>query len=1249
MLRTLTLALACCCLPFLTLANDYEKAWDALKKNDRTTARSFFQKALQDPQTATDARLSLLLLDTFDGHEEADGSFRKQVYATLPDPGPYLYSFWFNGHVLGAYGKKTNTHQLALLDDMIANRQINGSLRASGHYVKALHYFYANQFDKARQEYNACKSVNQWQFVGPFDNISGSGFNKSDEVLRQPVSSKGFLSATNSMVNWFVPAHVAEQSWTTPHFYFQHNNAVLFGQSFVQSDAEKDVILNAGFAGSIKVWLNDELILADPRERVTELDCYKRSVHLHKGYNRLLVQIGYTETATPNYIIRFTDEQQDDVSGLTYTSQPQAYTAAKAGTHREIPHFAEQFFEEKIRREPDNLLNYLLLSQTYRRNSKLTEARKLMSAALEKAPDNSLLRFEWLQVLQKDQSSTLLSQEVERFKDKDPDCLISLMFLADKQKSEEKYDESMRSLDRISNLYGEDESILDNRISILGSQKKFDELVKLAESCYKKYPENLRFVNIMYNLNKEGYKNNKAALEVLEKFNKNNFNYDLLRLLSTEYISQGMKDKGQRVLQDLGKRLPYNPEVTVERVRYAYDQQDYKTSLALCEEILRVAPYVSGYWENLGTVQEQLKNKEAAIAAFEKALYYDKNKFSARARIRSLQGQKDVFSLFPETDYYQLIKNAPEGRHKEFAFYYLLDEKQKVVYADGASEQYLTFVVKINNEKGIDSWKETTLGYNGNNQTLLIEKAEVVKKNGSKTPAEKNGNELVFTSLEAGDAVVIRYKLQDYMYGKLSDKFWDKYGFSSTSPSEISRYLLLVSDKQPFRHKMMHSDLQPTQQKIDDFTLYTWQIDSLPVVKSEPLMPPMGDIGQTLHLSSIHNWKEMADWYTDLVTKAMQEQYEVRELYQQLFPQGNTGTDSARAATIYNYIASNIRYSSVSFRQGAYIPQKPSVTINTRLGDCKDLSALFVALAKIASIKANMVLVDTRNNGREDMVLPSLEFNHCIVRCHYNGRDRYLELTDNNLPMGALPYNLYNALSLLIPENGETLPDYDLRPLPVEYKMRDRLKTDIVVKVDGNHLKVSNTTTRFGSLTSGFRNDYALLSEDKQRESMESMLAGKFRNGVTLDSLQIPAMEQLCDSVRYKYAFTARNEVMEAGNMLMLRLPFTDAIFTMDQFSLAKRQFPIEYWSYEDADEYESTITVILPAGKTFTDLPANQQLRFGSIRYSLTYTKLAPNKLQVKRKATMGKANIEAADYPAFREMVEKGVQAESKFIVFK
>ena len=148
-------------------------------------------------------------------------------------------------------------------------------------------------------------------------------------------------------------------------------------------------------------------------------------------------------------------------------------------------------------------------------------------------------------------------------------------------------------------------------------------------------------------------------------------------------------------------------------------------------------------------------------------------------------------------------------------------------------------------------------------------------------------------------------------------------------------------------------------------------------------------------------------------------------------------TQFEKARIIYDYIESNIRYSSVSFRQSAYVPQRPSVTLTTRLGDCKDLSSLFVTLASLAGISSQMVLVDTRDNGQQNVILPSVEFNHCIVVAELHGKRHYIELTDNYLPFANLPNNLNGTTILQIPYKNIRVEKNELKTLKAGNRTRD--------------------------------------------------------------------------------------------------------------------------------------------------------------------------------------------------------------------
>ena len=1245
----LSVLLAILCCQTSVLANDYEEAWKALHNNDRKTAKILLQKAMNESSTSVDAYLTYIYLQTFEGRESDVTDFISSAYGKLDDVNPYLYSLWFNGSVLGGYGKKSLPHQLQLLQKIVSDKKTNGSIKSAAHYVYGTHYQYSNDFPNAARHWGQMESVcSVWQYAGPFDNLSGSGFNKQFGPLEHPEAEARFVSSKNAPVSWFTPTSTNAEGWTFPFAHIRNTTAIVYAQTFVQSPADMKALLNLGGRGSLKIWVNDGLVLAEPKEYATELDYYSSYIQLKKGFNRILVQLGYTDNTFPNFIIRLTDDDHYAIKGLQYFPVVKPYTKVKSTSGPRpvsLRHFAEAYFEKKIEMDGGNFLNYLLLSQVYLRNEKVAEARHMITEAVNRFPNNSLLRFQLMQCLMKDNNSTLLSQEVEKMKETDPECLLTFSLNIDRLQKEKKYDEALAELDKYVALFGEDAQTLSTRIKILGKQNMIEELVTLIQKGYSKYPDNVEMVSLMFNITKSMDKDAKAAIKIYEKFLKSNFNYELITALANEYSQQGQSERAVDLYQSLCKHFPYDPEQCMNIAIHYYQKQDFNKAIEYTRQAIGLAPYVASYWESLGLEQQQLQQNVAAIESFKKALEYDRNNYGAREQLRAVQKKSAVWKAFKETDLYALIKNA--NKSYDHDFYYLFDEKTTVIYAEGATELYVTMAVKILNEKGIDAWKHFSLPYNSNQQTVLVEKAEVVKKNGNKVKAEQDEGELVFTGLEAGDALIIRYKMQYYAEGRLAKEFWDRYSFNAFVPVEIARYSLLIGKNVPFKYVVRNDNLTPEVSAYDEFDLYTWTMKDAPVMKEEAFMAPTTDVAVSLHLSTLPSWGNVAGWYKDLSEIKTEETFEVSEVFKQLFPQGTGKLSELQVAKkIYSYITGNIRYSSVSFRQSAFIPQKPSVTINTRLGDCKDLAVLFVSLGKLAGLKANLILVDTRENGKYEMALPSVEFNHCIVKTELDGKEYFLEVTDNDLPFASLPSNLYHAAYLVI--DGDS-SNAKLKYLHAANRTKDKVKTDITLKLQDGDVQFDVKALKTGALTSSMRGQYAMLSNEKQKEALEKSLSGNFKNPLKLAKVNFRGLETGGDSITYDYSYKVSNEVTEVGAMSMIKIPFGEIVASLDNFSPDERTYSIEYWNYENTDEYETVINVHAPVGKEFIEIPKNEICQFKGSHYSLQFIRKSANQLQIVRKATIDRDDIAPADYPAMKAFFNKIVKAESKYIVFK
>ena len=89
-----------------------------------------------------------------------------------------------------------------------------------------------------------------------------------------------------------------------------------------------------------------------------------------------------------------------------------------------------------------------------------------------------------------------------------------------------------------------------------------------------------------------------------------------------------------------------------------------------------------------------------------------------------------------------------------------------------------------------------------------------------------------------------------------------------------------------------------------------------------------------------------------------------------------------KVAALFNFVADQIRY--VNYVSGeAWLPNRPSHLLSRREGDCDDKAILLISLLRAAGIRAEEVLVQTRETGQPAVLrakgaaIPL--FDHCIA------------------------------------------------------------------------------------------------------------------------------------------------------------------------------------------------------------------------------------------------------------------------------
>ncbi len=142
-------------------------------------------------------------------------------------------------------------------------------------------------------------------------------------------------------------------------------------------------------------------------------------------------------------------------------------------------------------------------------------------------------------------------------------------------------------------------------------------------------------------------------------------------------------------------------------------------------------------------------------------------------------------------------------------------------------------------------------------------------------------------------------------------------------------------------------------------------------------LPPETPWYPYLAFSSGASWQSVAATYSAVVDKALAGA-DVRAAVEKA---SEGATDQTQViGRLLAYLQSQVRYTGVEFDDAAIVPRSPAETLSRRFGDCKDKSALLVALLRAADIPAYLALLSGGYGSDVDPELPGLgNFNHAIV------------------------------------------------------------------------------------------------------------------------------------------------------------------------------------------------------------------------------------------------------------------------------
>ncbi|NRB60314.1 MAG: DUF3857 domain-containing protein [Winogradskyella sp.] len=1230
---------------------DYSKFWDQLLSNNRLKAT----KTLNGIKSADiEWLLANEILKNEKGKINPDKRFLKE-FLSKPDFENYLYAFWNKSFLFQDYIDEGFNNDIRHAIDAITKQGVkHPDLIDAILYINAVSARNNNDWDTYYELNTKINAIRDWQYCGSFENLNESGLDKIYEPESVADDTVLFDARSNGSIGWYEGVNKNEAY----QFYSHHNeygSGVNYAQTFVTSPVDQRVIVRVGCGSAFKLFLNDVEVYVNDDDVTTELNAYEVLVNLPKGTNRLLIKTAESNS-TSYFLLSLTDENKKALSNLTISEKPVSYnqSSLEALDPIEKENDFVAFFKSKIKEDSKNFLYHYALYHSYIRNSKYEEARNVIMPFYKDYPKSSFLRGALITTynLEKDYTSSKeLRENIER---DDSEYYLPILNKLDdySELSRMSMDEFDEYIVKLKNAF--DSQTIKVAADFISYARKEDingiknTLEKLNAISEKNGSLNIRLKYVP--LFDQIFQDQDRTIRLLEEIVDNNFSINAENKLIRYYEDKNQKNKVLKMIVKDYEDLEYD-NYYIERIVDKYvEYQKYAKALPYVDRMLQNYPYSFTTMELKGDILKQLGRTDEALKFYQSSLNHNSGDSKLRKKINDITKKANLINELVEEEAYDYIEaNRNKITTNNYGFNILLDDSNIEIFEEGGFKYRYVYIYEVTSNNGIETFKEYNLGLSGSYNFL---KSELVKPDGSIVPADRSGSNLVFNDISIGDVVYIDYEGIVSTTGRFYKDISDNIQVGSFHPTVLTNVDILVPKANKLFYKFVNGDVAPKIEDKGEYELYTWNIENAKTLEyAEDYMPNSVDHVAYLHFNTIKEWNDIAIWYSDLVRSRIEINTKVEEEFNKLFPNGYKGlSDDEKAKTIYNYVTSEFNYSYVSFRQSGFIPQKPAKTINTGLGDCKDFSTLFVTLAKMAELESNLVLILTSDYGRNSLVLPSTDFNHCIVKVMIDGKPQFMELTSKYLPYKTLPTSLRGATALEIPFDSEKISTkYQLKHLDNVSRKKSLIDNDVVINVTKDNLNLDITTHVKGHNVSYYNEVFSEPNEEVIKTSMTDDYKGKLIDDFTLN--EISDFKKLNDSseVSFKSDLTINKKLNGIGSIKILQLPILTHPYENSIIQLEERQYPINYIQYENVDAYKTKYTIELKEGESFVEVPESKNFKFKNHSYSINYDLAKPNKLMVSIEANTPSDDVMPEDYIDYKTYVKSILDSELEYIGFK
>ena len=447
---------------------------------------------------------------------------------------------------------------------------------------------------------------------------------------------------------------------------------------------------------------------------------------------------------------------------------------------------------------------------------------------------------------------------------------------------------------------------------------------------------------------------------------------------------------------------------------------------------------------------------------------------------------------------------------------------------DGTEVSETEAVVQIQSQAGVEEFGQLAFGYSSATEKFEVEYVRVRKPDGQVvvTPestaqdfapevlreapmySDYRQRHISVAALQPGD--ILEYRTVTRVITPLAaGNFWYEYTFPKGVVVKEDRLEIDIPKARVVKLKTPRH--QPEIQDSGDRRTYIWIVkDIQPDRDSDKYKDEEQETGPDVQLTTFTDWKQIAQWYAKLQGERVTVDDSVRKKADELTKGAATPTEKARR--LYDFVARNVRYVSISLGIGRYQPHAASDVLQNGYGDCKDKHTLLAALLRAEGIESYPVLIDSSRKLDVDVPSPA-QFDHAITAVKLGSGLTWLDTTPEVTPFGLILYQLRNKQAVVASEGS----DGGLQRTPADSPVRTFLHFTVDGKLsEFGALDATVEVTAQGDRDWPMRGSFRRFSQ-AQWKDFAKVLSGGWGLPGDIDDVQLDPIEDTSKPFHLKY------------------------------------------------------------------------------------------------------------------------------------